>query len=207
MSLHSQKGRLPTGRTFALFLALVGVIGAALWAGGYLPLRLRSDGIYGGNAPACAAPDTTIDRPKLYLPAVSAKRAGHVQVLRVVDGDTLEVQRDGKKEKVRLIGIDCDELGNDRIEPEGHGWHETMFVFSLLEPDPQVRLLYDKERLDKYDRTLAYVYLPDGRMLNEAILKAGWARTLSIPPNNRHAKEFAQLEVDARQAGLGRWQD
>lgn len=207
MSLHSQKGRLPTARTIALLLALVGLVGAILWSSGYLPIRLRRDGIYGGCAPANSQQpiDTTIERPKLYLPSLSKRRAGYVAVVRVIDGDTLEIQRETGREKVRLIGIDTDEIGNDRVDPAGAGWQATMFVFNLLEPDPQVRLEYDTERKDKYERTLAYAHLPDGRMLNEVILKSGWAKVMRIPPNTKHADEFKALEVKARSAGLGRW--
>jgi micrococcal nuclease len=202
MSLHSQKGRLPTGRTISLLIALVGLIAAILWSSGYLPLRLREDGLYGGSGPTC---DGTIERPKLYLPAVQKKRAGYVAVTRVLDGDTIEVERNGKKESIRLIGIDTDELEKDRVDPESYAWQATTFAFGLLEPDPQVKLEFDKEREDKYDRTLAYAYLPDGRMLNKEVIANGWARTLSIAPNTRHAKDFAELEAKAREAGIGRW--
>jgi micrococcal nuclease len=202
MSLHSQKGRLPTGRTLTLLIALVGLIGAILWSSGYLPLRLREDGLYGGSGPAC---DGTIERPKLYLPTVERKRTGYFTVRRVVDGDTIEIERNGRKESIRLIGIDTDELGKDRIDPESYGWQATMFVFGLLEPDPQVKLEFDKEREDKYGRTLAYVYLPDGSMLNKEVIANGWAKTLTIEPNSRHANSFAAAETQAREGRIGRW--
>jgi micrococcal nuclease len=202
MSLHSQKGRLPTGRTLTLLIALVGLIGAVLWSSGYLPLRLREDGLYGGSGPGC---DGTIERPKLYLPAVQKKRAGYFTVTRVLDGDTIEIERNGRKESIRLIGIDTDELEKDRVDPESYAWQATMFVFSLIEPDPQVKLEFDREREDKYERTLAYVYLPDGRMLNKEVIANGWAKTLTIEPNSRHAKDFAAAEAHARQARIGRW--
>jgi micrococcal nuclease len=204
MSLHSQKGRLPTGRTISLLIALVGLIAAVLWSSGYLPLRLREDGLYGGSGPASAC-GSTIERPKLYLPAVEKKRSGYVAVTRVIDGDTIDIERNGKTERIRLIGIDTDELDDDRVDPDSAGWQATMFVFDLLEPDPQVKLEFDKEREDKYERTLAYAYLPDGRMLNKEVIANGWAKTLSIAPNTKHAKDFAELDAKAREARIGRW--
>ncbi|MCA8913607.1 MAG: thermonuclease family protein [Planctomycetes bacterium] len=207
MGYPSDKGRLPTGRTAALMVALVAVIGVVLWYSGYLPFRLRPDGIYGGtgNTPVNSCGAALIDRPKLYLPQPERKRSGHYRVTRVVDGDTLEIEHNGKPERIRLIGIDTDEIGRDRVDPESTGWKASMFVFDLLEPDAQVKLKYDAEREDKYGRTLAYVYLPDGRMLNEVIMKEGWARVMRIPPNTKHAEDFQRLETEARGKSLGRW--
>ena len=202
MSLRSQKGRLPTGRTISLMVALAALIGAVLYSSGYLPVRWQSDGLYGGSGPTCGS---TVERPKLYLPAVEKPRAGYFAVTRVVDGDTIEIERNGKKESIRLIGIDTDELDKDRIDPESYAWQATMFVFDLLKPDPQVKLEFDKEREDKYERTLAYAYLPNGRMLNKEVIANGWAKTLTISPNTKHAKDFATLEAQAREARIGRW--
>lgn len=189
-------------------VSLVLLIGAMLWAGGYLPFRLRPDGIYGGNGTATGDTATSgelIDRPKLYLPEPAKKRTGYYRVTRVVDGDTLEIERSGKPERIRLIGIDTDEIGRDKIDPNSYGWRASMHVFDLLEADPQVKLKYDKERTDKYDRTLAYVYLTDGRMLNEVLMKEGWAKVLRIAPNTKHATDFQRMEKEARNARLGRW--
>jgi hypothetical protein len=52
MKADSQKGRPTTMRTLFLLLLLVILLGVWLWHGGYLPFRLRNDGIYGGNTPA-----------------------------------------------------------------------------------------------------------------------------------------------------------
>lgn len=205
MARADNRGKLHTGRTAALMVSLVLLIGALLWAGGYLPFRLRNDGIYaGGNAPAPGTTAAAIERPRLYLPAPDKKKSGHYAVTQVIDGDTIEIDR-GKGERVRLIGIDTPEVGRDTIEPDSDGWQATMFLFKLLEQDPQVKLKFDEEREDKYGRTLAYVYLPDGRMLNEVMLKEGWAETMRIAPNTRHADEFKQLEAEAKAARKGRW--
>ena len=97
-------------------------------------------------------------------------------------------------------------LSRDKIDPESFGWQTTMWVFNQLEPDAQVRLRYDDEHEDKYGRTLAYVYLPDGRMLNEELLKEGWAKTMRIAPNTKYADEFTELQAQARDARKRRWQ-
>lgn len=203
---QSRLGKINTPLAFVLVITLTAGVGWWLWHSGLPPFRLRPDGIYAtgngardssGQSPGVA----TIERPYLDLPAPKAK-SGYVRVTRVVDGDTIIV---GDKERVRLIGIDTDEVPEDRVDPNSPGWRAALFVHETLKPDPQVKLQFDKERKDKYDRTLAYAMLTDGRMLNEVIIKEGWAKTMKIEPNTRYAGRFAELELEARDAGLGRW--
>jgi micrococcal nuclease len=68
-----------------------------------------------------------------------------------------------------------------------------------------VRLVYDAERRDRYGRLLAYVYR-DSLFVNAELVRAGYARTLTIPPNVRFAPRFAQLAREAREHGRGLWQ-
>jgi micrococcal nuclease len=151
--------------------------------------------------PTAATATHTIPRPMLELPSTTL-RPGFRAVVRVVDGDTLLLDN---RERVRLIGVDCPEIGRNEVDPESPGFHATMFVYELLKPDAQVRLEYDRERLDRYDRTLAYVFLSDGRMLNEVLLEYGWADIMTIPPNTRHARRFTEIRNQARGAGRGMW--
>lgn len=202
MRRANQRGKINTGATALVMVILVAVAGVALWQSGLLPIRMRQDGLYGGGNAEQPPESATVARPKLYLPAPAKKLRGHVAVRRVIDGDTLEMA-DGTR--VRLIGVDCEELGEHRVDPEGAAFKATMYVFSLLEKDPQLKLEYDQERLDKYERTLAYATLPDGRMLNRLLLEGGWADTMSIAPNTRHASEFAKLRDEARATGRGMW--
>ncbi len=201
---RSIAGKLNTGATAAILLVLVVGLGVAGWHSGLLPIRLRQDGLYGGgNAPpGTASPGTLIDRPKLYLPAPKNIKPGFVRVTRVIDGDTIVVAEDLH---VRLIGVDTEELGKDKVDPQSRAWQAALWVQSRLEGDAQVKLQYDAERKDKYDRTLAYVILTDGSMLNDLLLQQGWARTMKIAPNTRYASHFAELELEARDQRLGRW--
>ena len=204
----SKRGSLNPGRTAGLLVAFVLLLGAVLYSSGYLPFRLRDDGLYGGNQPtACSGPEGTasIARPRLEFPAPARMRSGYHHVARVIDGDTLEISRDGKFERIRLIGVDCPEVPGNTVNPDSHGWRATMFVHDLIQPDPQVRLRFDAEREDKYGRTLAYVYLPDGSMLNEELMRHGWAKVMRIAPNTKHAKDFAKLESEARSEAKGIW--
>ena len=69
-----------------------------------------------------------------------------------------------------------------------------------------VRLIGDAEARDRYGRLLAYVYRAgDGLFVNAALVRGGYARTLTIPPNVAHAGQLAALADEARRAGRGLW--
>ncbi|MGB9700268.1 MAG: thermonuclease family protein [Thermodesulfobacteriota bacterium] len=139
-------------------------------------------------------------------------------ILKIIDGDTLLVEYKGKKENVRLIGIDTPESRLNRKAlkdaQKGHenieniikaGREATRFVQSLLKPGDEVHLEFDAQIRDKYGRLLAYVYLSDGRMLNEEILKAGYAQLLTYPPNVKYVDRFLKAYREAREHNRGLW--
>jgi micrococcal nuclease len=68
----------------------------------------------------------------------------------------------------------------------------------------RVRLVFDAERRDVYGRLLAYVYTADG-FVNAELVRGGYARTLTIPPNTAHAGLFHRLARNAGSAGRGLW--
>lgn len=122
-------------------------------------------------------------------------------VARVVDGDTLRVDLSHGQERVRLIGMDTPEM-----RPEQPFAREaTRAVEELCPPGTVLKLKLDVQPRDRHQRLLAYVYLPDGRMLNEELLRQGLATVMTIPPNVRHAEEFLRLQREARAAGKGLW--
>ncbi len=68
-----------------------------------------------------------------------------------------------------------------------------------------VRLEFDVQQLDKYGRTLAYVYLEDGTFVNAWPAEHGYAMVMTIPPNVKHQALFLKLQREAREAGRGLW--
>ena len=126
-------------------------------------------------------------------------------VVRVVDGDTLIVRLDGREETVRLIGVDTPETVHPTIGVEPGGPEASAFTKRLLPPGTTVRLELDVQERDRYGRLLAYVYLPDGRMVNAELLRAGLAQLLTVPPNVRYVDLFTRLQREAREAGRGLW--
>jgi micrococcal nuclease len=125
----------------------------------------------------------------------------HVTVKRVVDGDTFET---GDGEKVRMIGVDTPESVKPNHPVEPYGKEASAYTKQLL-TGKKVLLRFDVEPRDKYGRLLAYVYLPDGTFVNEKLVREGYARILTIPPNVRHAELFLQAEREARAQNRGLW--
>jgi micrococcal nuclease len=124
-------------------------------------------------------------------------------VLRAVDGDTIEVRLEGRREDVRYIGVDTPETVKPGTPVQCFGPQAHRFNAQLV-THRRVRLVFGVERRDVYDRLLAYVYL-DGRFVNAELARHGLARTLTIPPNDRFAKRFTRLQNAAARAGRGLW--
>lgn len=125
---------------------------------------------------------------------------------RVVDGDTLVVRHErGRPIKVRLIGVDTPETVRPESPVEYFGREASAFTRRLAE-GKKVRLEFDQQRLDKYDRLPAYVYLPDGTMLNEEIIRQGYGHVFMKFPF-RFKNRFRALEREARKQGRGLWND
>jgi micrococcal nuclease len=125
-------------------------------------------------------------------------------VLRVVDGDTIHVLLRGRDVTIRLFGMDAPEVDWYGGEPECFGARAGRFAMRLLE-DERVRLQGDQERLDPFGRTLAYVYLDDGRMVNLLLVREGFATVTIFPPNDLHEVRLRAAEAAARDRGAGLW--
>ena len=140
-------------------------------------------------------------RPSVVVPeTASSTREGWVRVARVVDGDTLKLEGG---ERVRLIGVDTPETVRPNTPVQFFGPEASAFTKSLCEGQ-SVRLEYDWQRQDDYHRTLAYVYLPDGRMVNAELIKGGYGRAYTRFPF-KYSDLFREYQRDARQAGRGLW--
>jgi len=130
---------------------------------------------------------------------------GRAKVLRIVDGDTIRVRLDGRTERVRYIGVDTPESVKPGTPVECFAKRAAAANTALV-AGREVRLVGDVEHRDRYGRLLAYVYRePDGAFVNAELVRDGYARTLTIPPNVAHARDFARLARAAREGGRGLW--
>jgi micrococcal nuclease len=125
------------------------------------------------------------------------------QVVRVIDGDTLEVTINGKTDKIRLIGVDTPETVHPNQKVEPYGKEASEFTKSQLN-GKTVSLEFDAEKQDKYGRLLAYVWMED-KLFNETLLKEGYAQVSTYPPNVKYVEKFTAAQTEARNNNRGLW--
>jgi micrococcal nuclease len=132
----------------------------------------------------------------------------HARVVRPVDGDTLVANAGGRTFYVRLLGIDTPETHRPGRPIECGGREASARMVALAPPGRQIELETDpgQDRVDRYGRLLAYVWLPDGRLLEDEQLRSGWATSYVF--EGKPVSLFARLlaaERVARRARLGVW--
>ncbi|MCT9083906.1 thermonuclease family protein [Streptomyces fulvoviolaceus] len=126
-------------------------------------------------------------------------------VLRVIDGDTIEVRGDGRivpkgtVARVRLLEIDTPERGACLADAA------TARTAALLPPGSSARTERDVELTDRYDRYLLYIWNDQGVFVNESLVRGGHAEAVLFPPNDKHWPAISHAEDAARQAGSGLW--
>ena len=131
--------------------------------------------------------------------------AGYYRVTKVSDGDTIEVDMDGKLEKVRLIGVDTPETHHPKKEVECYGQLASDFTKNALDGEV-VRLEADdtNQNRDRYQRLLRYVYTADGTLWNKKLLADGYGHALTAFPFTK-MDEFTKSEIQARELNKGLW--
>ncbi len=124
-------------------------------------------------------------------------------VIRVIDGDTIEVSIGDQSLKVRYIGIDTPETVDPR-RPVGCLGKEASERNRQLVLGMTVGLERDVSETDDFGRLLRYVWV-EGAMVNAILVSEGYAAASTYPPDVRHDNLFASLQMEARQAGRGLW--
>ncbi len=129
----------------------------------------------------------------LFVPSLASSASFTGKVVKVSDGDTIQVLHNGKAEKIRLAGIDCPEKTQD------FGQAAKRFTLKLA---AQKIVTVHIETIDRYGRTVGEAILPDGRSLNRELVRAGyawWYRKYSSDTT------LGVLESKARKARSGLW--
>jgi micrococcal nuclease len=173
----------------------------AVATGGFLVLVLLFGGI--SNAVSRHGEPTSGRGPSSASHGTGqTDRGATVTVTRVVDGDTIDISPSVEgRSRVRLIGMDTPEVyfGTQPYGPEAS-------AFAKRELDGErVNLELDVQKIDPYGRLLAYVYLPDGRMFNETLLREGYAQVATFPPNVKYQDRFLEAQREARAENRGLW--
>jgi len=145
----------------------------------------RSDNIERGELPAAAV--------------------GPFPVVDVVDGDTLKVNMPDRT-TIRVIGINTPETVDPRKPVECFGREASARAHELLDGE-DVSLEFDPSQgmLDRYGRTLAYIWLPDGRSLGETLIAEGYAYEYTYDTPYKYQDEYNAAEAAARDSEVGLW--
>jgi endonuclease YncB( thermonuclease family) len=137
--------------------------------------------------------------------AIEKSTPGLYQVTHFDDGDTIQVDMEGKKETVRFIGVDTPETHDPRKPIQCFGKSAAAFTRNLIGQN-RVRLAADltNSNRDRYQRLLRYVYLPDGTLVNQKIIADGYGFALVGFPFTK-MEEFKAAEKQARENNKGLW--
>lgn len=125
-----------------------------------------------------------------------------VEVKKVIDGDTIILADD---RHVRLLGINTPEIGRDGDVSDAGAEAARDYLQRLLRTNRHLKLRYDEERHDRYDRTLAHLFLPNGLNVQALLLSRGLATTLTIPPNLAFLACYQTSVAEARSHRIGLW--
>ena len=120
------------------------------------------------------------------------------RVIYVIDGDTIKVESYGREFDVRYIGVDTPE----RDEPF---YDEATAATRKMVDAKEIILVQDVSETDQYGRLLRYIYLPDGTFVNAELIRQGYGRMVTFPPDVAHAELFTDLQREARENQRGLW--
>lgn len=136
------------------------------------------------------------------------KQSTLIKVLRVVDGDTIEIEGGIK---VRYIGIDTPETKHPTKGVECFGKEASNKNKELAE-GKMIRMEKDVSETDRYGRLLRYVWLVDegatssaGLFVNDYLVREGYALASTFPPDVSYSKQFIKAQQEARESNRGLW--
>jgi len=150
-------------------------------------------------------PDSTQEAGNKAVQTASQNQPGLYSIDHFVDGDTISVNMNGKKETIRMIGIDTPETHKPNTPVQCYGPAAAAYTKTII-GDTKVRLQSDPQSTDRdrYDRLLRYVYLPDGRLVQKELIQNGYAFAYTQFPFTK-SDEFVQAQESAKTGNKGLW--
>ena len=144
--------------------------------------------------------------PAQAYPTMPRGIQGPYTVIKVVDGDTIWVDNNGKRQKIRMIGLDTPESVDPRKPVQCFALEASAQAKTILggqsvylETDPS------QDSVDRYGRTLAYVWTASGRLYNLDMIADGYAHEYTYYLPYRYQADFKAAEGDARTQSRGLW--
>lgn len=181
----------------ALVLAVALVVGCAP---AVAPIEPGSS----SGAAAATAPAGTLGPATGLGPGGPTETA---RVVRVVDGDTLVIDRGRGQERLRYIGIDTPESVKPDTPVEFMA-HEASAANAALVEGRELVLETDVSDTDRFGRLLRYAWIHEGGtwvLVNLELVRRGYAQAVSFPPDVRWQDALRDAERGAREAGIGLW--
>lgn len=168
--------------------------------------KVKADSVYEVENRTQEDPDKNNQTEARETLSDSGKDNAGYRVLKVVDGDTFDVEINGKTERLRMIGIDTPETVDPRKSVQCFGKEASNKAkellggqFVTLESDPT------QGDRDKYGRLLRYAFLSDGTNYGLLMISQGYAHEYTYSLPYKYQKEFKQAEVEARENNKGLW--
>ena len=148
----------------------------------------------GGGATATPTPTgatATPTPPPFVLPNPTSLQ--EATVVRIIDGDTIDVTIDGEERRVQYYGIEAPDLGKKCSEEAKARNSELLGTSVRLEPDARDQ--------DEQGRLLRYVFNDDGLSIEAVLISEGLAKAQR--EDGKYRVRFTTMETDARESNIG----
>jgi micrococcal nuclease len=153
-------------------------------------------------------PKETTEATTSTPPNIAVNKEGPYNVIKVIDGDTLDISIDNKTVKVRVIGLNTPETVDPRKPVECFGKQASAEALKVLQ-NKKVYLESDdsQQNRDKYDRLLRYVWLENGTNFSKYMIENGFGYEYTYDIPYKYQEEFNQAQKTAETAKTGLWAD
>lgn len=200
------------GNSFKLLLITILLLGGGVFLINAGLKQQRSINILPTANPVIVNPSpvsTTVpDITQNEATAASSRFKESGEVVKVVDGDTIDVRINGTVKRLRYIGVNTPETVDPRVGVQCFG-KEASEENKKIVLGQTVFLEKDVSDTDRYDRLLRYVYLSlnTGQMLfvNDYLVREGYAQVSTYPPDVKYVERFKAAENEARSSNKGLW--
>ncbi len=150
--------------------------------------------------PNAQTPTKPTAQPPGHLEERASGERQSAKLVRVIDGDTIDVELEAHRFRIRYIGVDTPE---STTELDCFGQEATQRNSELVSSG-MVELEKDVSETDRYDRLLRHVWA-DGVLVSEVLVREGYARVTTYPPDEKYVERFLAVEEEARNEGAGLW--
>lgn len=161
--------------------------------------------VFGVAQQAGWLPDSAQQTGKKAAQTAGQNQPGLYSIDHFVDGDTISVNMNGKKETIRMIGVDTPETHKPHTPVQCYGPAAAAYTKTIIGTN-KVRLQSDPDSTDRdrYNRLLRYVYLPDGRLVQKELIQNGYGFAYTQFPFTK-SDEFVQAQAAAKDGNKGLW--